>query len=144
MEQLCSRIPRNGQRMSHISNKTNKSIKWKWDLKTTKLPDITSVIERWYSKFEIVINNSTFQNSCSENLLFSCFIFDESLDLLGGAFKCSKLGSIWTARIKVSKFRKQIFLFSFEPKNERNYFLISALASKKSSNQKTLLYNYVK
>ena len=29
--------------------------------------------------------------------------------------------------LKVSKFRKQIFLFSFEPKNERNYFLISAL-----------------
>ena len=25
-----------------------------------------------------------------------------------------------------------IFLFSFEPKNEQNYFLISALASKKS------------
>ena len=24
--------------------------------------------------------------------------------------------------LKVSKFRKQIFLFSFEPKNERNYF----------------------
>ena len=29
--------------------------------------------------------------------------------------------------IKLSKFRKQFFLFSFEPKNERNYFLISAL-----------------
>ena len=26
------------------------------------------------------------------------------------------------ANLKVSKFRKQIFLFSFEPKNERNYF----------------------
>ena len=32
--------------------------------------------------------------------------------------------------LKVSKFQKQIFLFSFEPKNERSYFLISALASK--------------
>ena len=84
-----SRMPRNGQRMSHISNKTNKSIKWKWDLKTTNLPECTSVIEQWYSKFEIVINNSTFQNSCSENV-FSCVIFDKSLDLLGGAFKCSK------------------------------------------------------
>ena len=29
-------------------------------------------------------------------------------------------------------------------KTEQNYFLISALASKKISNQKTLLYNYVK
>ena len=26
--------------------------------------------------------------------------------------------------IKVSKFQKQIFLLSFEPKNEQNYFLI--------------------
>ena len=26
--------------------------------------------------------------------------------------------------IKVSKFQKQIFLFSFEPKNECNYFFI--------------------
>ena len=46
--------------------------------------------------------------------------------------------------LKVSWFRKQILLFSFEPKTQRNYFLISALASKKSPNQKTLLYNYVK
>ena len=29
--------------------------------------------------------------------------------------------------LKVSKFQKQIFLFSFEPKNEQNCFLISAL-----------------
>ena len=35
-----------------------------------------------------------------------------------------KKGGRW---LKVCKFRKQIFLFSFEPKNERNYFLISAL-----------------
>ena len=31
--------------------------------------------------------------------------------------------------LKVSKFQKQIFLFSFPPKNQQNYFLISALAS---------------
>ena len=29
--------------------------------------------------------------------------------------------------VKVNKFRKQNVLFSFEPKTERNYFLISAL-----------------
>ena len=29
--------------------------------------------------------------------------------------------------IKVSKFQKQIFLFLFEPKTKRNYFLISGL-----------------
>ena len=39
-------------------------------------------------------------------------------------------------QLKVSKFQKQIFLFSFEPKNEPNYLLISALASKNGSNQK--------
>ena len=38
--------------------------------------------------------------------------------------------------LKVSKFEKQIFLFSFEPKNEQNYFLIYALVSKNGSNQK--------
>ena len=38
--------------------------------------------------------------------------------------------------VKVSKFRKQILKFSFAPKNERKYFCISALASKKRSNQK--------
>ena len=32
--------------------------------------------------------------------------------------------------IKVSKFWNQIFLYWFEPKDERNYFLISALAFK--------------
>ena len=31
---------------------------------------------------------------------------------------------------KISEFQMQIFLFSFEPKNERNHFLNSALASK--------------
>ena len=34
--------------------------------------------------------------------------------------------------LKVSKFQKQIFSFSFEPKKERNYSLNSALASKMS------------
>ena len=34
--------------------------------------------------------------------------------------------------LKVSKFQKQIFLFSFEPKNKRKYFLNSAVASKMS------------
>ena len=38
--------------------------------------------------------------------------------------------------LKVSKFQKQIFMISFEPKNEQNYFLISALASKNGWNQK--------
>ena len=37
---------------------------------------------------------------------------------------------------KVSKFQKQIFLFSFEPKNERNILLNSTLASKMSQIKK--------
>ena len=44
--------------------------------------------------------------------------------------------SISACTIKVSKSRKQILKFSFEPENERKPFFISALASKKKSNQK--------
>ena len=40
--------------------------------------------------------------------------------------------------LKVSKFRKQIFILPFEPKNERNYLLISDLASKNGSNKKKI------
>ena len=45
--------------------------------------------------------------------------------------------------LKFSLFRKQILLFSFEPKTELNYFLISALASTNGWNHKnegTLLH----
>ena len=45
--------------------------------------------------------------------------------------------------LKVSKFQKQIFLFSFEPKNERNYFLNSALASKRSQIKKVKALYYI-
>ena len=41
--------------------------------------------------------------------------------------------------LKVSKSRKQILKFSFEPKNKRKYFCISALASKHQENISTLL-----
>ena len=37
---------------------------------------------------------------------------------------------------KVRNFHKQIFLFSFEPRTEQNYFLISALPYTKRSDQK--------
>ena len=46
--------------------------------------------------------------------------------------------------LKVSKFQKQIFLFSFEPKNKRNYFLNSALASKMSQIKKMKAFYYIK
>ena len=38
--------------------------------------------------------------------------------------------------LKVSKFQKQIFFFPFEPKNEWNYFLISALRVQNRANKK--------
>ena len=45
--------------------------------------------------------------------------------------------------LKVSKFQKQIFLFSFEPKNDQNYFLNSALASKMSQIKKMKAHYYI-
>ena len=48
-----------------------------------------------------------------------------------------------TLIIKVVKFQKQIFLFSFEPKNEQNYFLNSALTSKMSQTKKMKALYYI-
>ena len=42
----------------------------------------------------------------------------------------------YLCKLMVSKFQKQIFLFSFEPKNERNYFLNSALRIQNRSYQR--------
>ena len=39
---------------------------------------------------------------------------------------------IWLYVLKVSKFHKQIFLFSFAPQNEQNYFSFLPLGSKMS------------
>ena len=46
------------------------------------------------------------------------------------AKKQTKNAAMSSPFIKVSKSRRQILKFSFEPKNEQNYFCISALASK--------------
>ena len=46
-------------------------------------------------------------------------------------------------QLKVSKFQKQIFLFSFEQKEEWNYFLNSALASKMSQIKKMKALYYI-
>ena len=54
-----------------------------------------------------------------------------------------RVGSVKSVLLKVSKFQKQLFLFSFEPKNEPNYFLNSALASKMSLIKKMKALNYV-
>ena len=45
--------------------------------------------------------------------------------------------------LKVSKFQKQSFLISFEPKKERNYFLKFALASKISQIKKMKALYYI-
>ena len=70
-------------------------------------------------------NKEEVQIISSRNSIVSFF----SLILYSKSCKKNKI-------LKVSKFRKQILLFSFEPKNEQNYFLISALASEYGSNQK--------
>ena len=59
------------------------------------------------------------------------FVKVEMAGLLGVKVPC-----LMPNRVKVSKSRKQILKFSFEPKNEQKYFCISALVSKKRSNQK--------
>ena len=46
--------------------------------------------------------------------------------------------------LNVSKFQNEFMMSSFLPKNKQNFIRISALAFKKCSNQKILLYNYVK
>ena len=54
-----------------------------------------------------------------------------------------RVGSVKSVLLKVSKFQKQLFLFSFEPKNKQNYFLISALAPKNGLNPKMKTLYYV-
>ena len=79
--------------------------------------------------------------------LMSAFVYVDS-DLpntMNGSLNCSNAPIKAAKRplLKVSLFRKRIFLLSLKPKTQRNHFLISALASKKTLNQKTLLYNYI-
>jgi hypothetical protein len=57
---------------------------------------------------------------------------------------CQSLSIVWKVGfLKVSKFQKQILLFSFEPKNEQNYFLIFALASKTDHIKKIKALYYI-
>ena len=60
---------------------------------------------------------------------FSCMAFKIKLEIV--------------FMLKVSKLQKQIFLFSFEPKNKRNCFLNSALASKMSQIKKVKVLYYL-
>ena len=58
-------------------------------------------------------------------------------------FFCQIGSCAFYAALKVSKFQKQIFLFSFKAKNERNYFLNSVLASKLSEIKKMKALYYI-
>ena len=58
--------------------------------------------------------------------------------------KILKMSGISGWALKVSKSRKQILKFSFEPKNEQKYFCISALASKNGSNQEKNANYYIR
>ena len=62
---------------------------------------------------------------------FTLVLFVE-IGVLFAQIDCLNLGCACSGSklLKVSKFQKQIIMFSFEPKNERNYFVNSALASK--------------
>ena len=80
--------------------------------------------------------------------LMSAFVYVDS-DLpntMNGSLNCSNAPIKAAKRplLKVSLFRKRIFLLSLKPKTQRNHFLISALASEKSSNIFFYIYNYVK
>ena len=73
---------------------------------------------------------------------------DEHLKTHIGAPLCPAVHSArnsnnWV-QLKVSKFQNEFMMSSFLPKNKQKILRISALAFKKCSNQKTLLYNYVK
>ena len=57
--------------------------------------------------------------------------------------KAAELLYSWRVLLKVSKFQKQIFFFSFEPKTKQNIFLYSALASKMSQIKKMKTYYYI-
>ena len=79
------------------------------------------------------------QGTCSKVILFFCVDMNQMNMTLTGVCNCEyKI----PAPLKVSKFQKQVFLFSFGPKNKRNYILNSALASKIShiKKMKTLYY----
>ena len=71
------------------------------------------------------------------------YICSASVKMLGGNYYTAGYSSFFFLQLKVSKFQKQIFLFSFETKKEQHYFLISALASKNGSNQKMKALYYI-
>ena len=48
--------------------------------------------------------------------------------------------TVMTKILKVSKFQKQIFLFSFPPKNKHNYFLMSTLTWSNQKNEGNLSF----
>ena len=68
---------------------------------------------------------TSFKNHLVQPFVFVCLYWSVNFSDLS----CNSI----TPTLKVSYFWKQIFLFSFEAKTEQNYFLISALASEKSS-----------
>ena len=69
----------------------------------------------------ITIVALTFSTYACKPFFPECEPPDEAIRALAALCICKSL------LLKVSKFQKQIFLFSFEPKTERKYFLISAL-----------------
>ena len=96
---------------------------------------IVKILEVWIaSKIRLRPGRDVGMNA----LVFGYFLQVTKIDFI--IVSCAKSNR---AELKVSKFEKQILLFSFEPKNEQKSFLISALASKTGQikkNDGTLLY----
>ena len=72
-------------------------------------------------------------------LLFTANKSNSSVRFLGESTALQAAFWFYLTFSKGHLISKQIFFFSFEPKTQRNYFAISALASKKSSNQKNFV-----
>ena len=106
---------------------------------------------RWNKSWNVPeLRNSAFDHFPLLCICFTCclcsskpFFLSSLLARLVDKWKIKSLlmvsasSSYSSGELKVSKSRNQILKFSFEPKNERKYFCISALAYKKRSNQKS-------
>ena len=104
-----------------------KPVLWQKNVKRSKFKfaySFYNFVTNWISITNLVFKTNSNNIAHQKNQRFNHFVKRK------GTIKVTK------PILKVSKSRKQISKFSFEPKNERKYFCISALASRKRSNQK--------
>ena len=85
------------------------------------LSNFLPLFSHQHATFPRFINHVRTGTQC---VLPSIYICSASVKMLGGNYYTAGYSSIFFLQLKVSKFQKQIFLFSFEPKKERNCFLM--------------------